>query len=144
MTMSLAALRQKVSDQLGDARRLIARLRSDLAESNAEKQELARDRDRLQRALVQIDVLRIERAEAESQVRTSRLEQKQTEELLCNAEEDNRHLTERCAGLERALARERADVDAARLETRCLEQQIDQMQSIVDMLSGESKIGQSP
>lgn len=141
MTTSIADLRQKVGDHLADARRIIAQLRRDLDDSRAETRELARDRDRLQRARVQIDVLGLERTAAESQARASRLEQKQAEELLCAAEQANRHFAERCERLERALAREREEIDAARLETHCLEEQMEQLQSIVDMLTGENKAG---
>jgi chromosome segregation ATPase len=139
VSASLAELRRQVHDQLADARRVIARLRRDLEQTRAEVRELAPDRDRLQRALVQIDVLTIARDQAEAQARASRRDQTDAEQLLLDTEEDNRLLAERCEGLERALAREREEVSAAKLEIRCLEQQTEQLQSIVDMLTGETK-----
>lgn len=144
MSTSVADLRLRVAEQLDDARRAIARLRTELEASRAENEALSRDRTRLQRALVQMDLLQMEVASAEARARTCRVEYKRVEEQLADSRQDRGYLADRCATLERALARERAELDAARQEIRCLEEQMEQLRSIVALLSGETAPGRTP
>ncbi len=137
MSAPLEALRRKVGNQVADAMASISKLREQLDAAREENRALLADRDRLERALVRIDVLELERTEAESRVHEARLERKRLEEALTDVEDERDSLAARCEDLEALAQRERAALDEARLEIGCLEEQIDELRSIVKLLSGD-------
>jgi chromosome segregation ATPase len=130
-------LRSQLGGQITDLQQVVVDLTRQLAEATKENRGLARDRNRVQELLAQADLLKVQHTDAQSRWRASLQEREQLEESRRGLEAEKIELAEHCARLEHALAHERAATEAARAEIACLEEQVEQLHSIVAMLRRE-------
>lgn len=130
-------LRNQVGGQLTDLQQVVVDLTRQLAAATKENRILARDRGRLQELLAQAELLKVQRSDAESRWRASMKEREQLERARRALEAERVELAEQCVRLEHALAHERAAMESARAEIACLEEQVEQLHSIVAMLTSD-------
>jgi len=130
-------LRSQLGGQLTDLQQVVVDLTRQLAAATKENRILARDRGRLQELLAQAELLKVQRSDADSRWRASMQEREQLEEARRALEAERIEITEHCARLEHALAHQRAAMESARAEIACLEEQVEQLHSIVAMLTSD-------
>jgi regulator of replication initiation timing len=139
----IADLRQRIADEVAGTERVVAALGRDLAQHRRENRALARDRDHLRERLAQAEVTKLEQANTESLWRASLRDRQGVEDSLRALDEENRKLRERCAELERDLAHERQRSEVAALEVACLAEQIEELETIIALLSPVSETDKS-
>jgi len=134
----VASLRRRIGAELHSTEQVVSTLSRELAEYRRENRELARDRERLQERLAQVDVVRLEQADTETLWRSSLRERQRVEERLRDLEEANHRLLQQCVDLEEALNAERERADSADLEIQYLEEHIAELHSIIELLTPEA------
>ena len=130
-----AVLRERVTGQLSRLEHVITELRGALETSRLENRMLTDDRDRLQEALLRADVAEIGLATAESRWRASATDERGLKSSHDRLAKENGELADRCRRFQASLAQERDEHGETKLEIACLQEQVDELQSIVALLT---------
>jgi chromosome segregation ATPase len=130
-----ARLRERVGQQLNSLEHMVQSQRNALSEVRDEKRQLAEERDRLQQELARAELRGTGLSETEAQWRETQREQLRNARSLQAAQRENDELRQRCADLEQALAVEREARQTQQLELECLQEQVQQLEAIVGLLT---------
>jgi len=123
-----------IREQLRATEEFIRALKQDLDYYRTHNDELLEERGELLGTLSRMDALKGERTERENEVSLLKSERDRLAGALRSLEEANEELKHRCLVLETALAAERKRCREAQEVIVCLEEQIVQLESIVDLL----------
>lgn len=123
-----------IREQLKTTEEFIRALKRDLAHYRAQNDELLEERGHLLGTLSRLDALKGERTERKNELSLLKDERDRLSGALRNLEEKHAELKHRCQVLEAALLAERKRRQEAQDVVVCLEEQIVQLESIVDLL----------
>ena len=141
MPEGLASLRRRVDGQVSSTQEYIDALRQDVAHFREENERLTKQCNRLSHAELSLDVARLELSELSARSQVEAVENDRLHGLLGTLEEENSDLAARCEDLESSIAHERESGRLAKIEVRTLQEQVDQLESMVDMLSSQQDLG---
>lgn len=136
----LHQLRQRVDGQVSNAQEYMDALRQDLARYREENERLTKQCNRLDRTELSLDVSRLELSELSSRSQADAVEKQRLETLVRTLEKENSELASRCEDLESSIVHERESRSLAKLEIRTLQEQVDQLESMVDLLSSQQDL----
>jgi len=122
-----------IREQLLATEKLIRALKQDLDYYRSQNDELIEERGNLLETLSRLDALKGERSDRENELNFTKSERDQLAGALRSLEETNQELEHRCLVLETALAAERKKHQEAQDVIVCLEEQIVQLESIVEL-----------
>ncbi len=122
-----------IREQLLATEKLIRALKQDLDYYRIQNDELIEERGDLLETLSRIDALKDERSDRESELSFARGERDRLSVALSSQEKANDELKHRCLVLETALAAERKKHQEAQEVIVCLEEQLVQLESIVEL-----------
>lgn len=123
-----------IREQLKTTEEFIRALKRDLAYYRAQNEELLEERGGLLVTLSRLDALKGERTERENELHLLKNERDRLSGVLRGLEEEHAELKHRCQVIEAALLAERKRRREAQDVIVCLEEQIVQLESIVDLL----------
>ncbi len=123
-----------IREQLRTTEEFIRALKSDLAHYRTQNDELLEERGELLGTLSRMDALRGERTEQDNELSLLISERDRISGALRNLEADHQEQKHYCQVLESALVAERKKRQEAQEVIVCLEDQIVQLESIVDLL----------
>lgn len=129
---SIAALHRRIKGQLSTSEQLIEALKKQLAECRERNKALVQERNDLMKSIAQIDASRALRDGQEGQAR--RQQRREADSSRQALQRENEELSRRCLELEETLADRRREAAEAVEEIACLEEQVSQLQSMVDLL----------
>ena len=135
-----AAQSQRMRDQLRVTQDVIQSLLTQIDFYRRQNQVLLEERASLLKLRSRLDELRSERGEAESEFGRLKQEQERLNVDLRDSVTAGQELSHRCALLESALASERARTAELRGVIACLEEQIDQLETMVHLLSEHEEL----
>lgn len=123
-----------IREQLKTTEEFIRALKRDLAHYRSQNDELLDERGHLLGTLSRLDALKGERTERENELKLLKDELDRISDALRSLEEERAELKHRCQVIEAALVAERKRRQEAQDVIVCLEEQIVQLESIVDLL----------
>lgn len=132
-----------IREQLRTTEEFIRALKRDLAHYRSQNQELLEERGELLGTLSRLDALKGERTERENELNMLKDERDRISGVLRSLEEEHVELKHRCQLLEAALVAERKKRQEAQDVIVCLEEQIVQLESIVDLLREHEELRKS-
>jgi chromosome segregation ATPase len=130
---SVAVTSANIREQLLATEKLIRTLKQDLEYYRSQNEELIEERGDLLKTLSRLDALKAERSDRENELSFAKSERDKIAGALRGLEKSNQELNHRCLVLETALAAERKKHQAAQEVIVCLEEQIVQLESIVEL-----------
>jgi chromosome segregation ATPase len=130
---AVAVSSANIREQLLATEKLIRALKQDLDYYRSQNDELIEERGDLLKTLSRLDALKGERSDRENDLSFMKSERDQLAVALRGLEETNQELEHRCLVLETALAAERKKHQEAQDVIVCLEEQIVQLESIVEL-----------
>ena len=137
----LGLLRQRVDGQVSSAQEYIEALRQDIAHYRRENEQLTKQRNRWERTEASLDVARLELSELSAKCQAIAVLKDQLQALLHSLAEENDELASRCEDLESSLVHERESRDSAKLEIRYLQEQVEHLESMLDLLASQPQLG---
>jgi len=123
-----------VRDRLRETDRLIRTLKSDLGYYRSQNSEIVKERNNLLKLLSQKEALDQQQSQLEGDFRLLKKERDQLEDALGHLMDENKEILDRCSRLEAVLAHEREKHVESMEIIVCLEAQIEQLESMVEML----------
>ena len=127
-------LRQQISARLADLEGMLGDLRRHEAAARRARDDLRTHDHRLQDLEVNAELLHARWRDAEKRCDNALAERRRAERELDEVTKDRDRLAARCEELARALEQARSQNHAAQQEISCLEAQVEQLQSIADLL----------
>jgi chromosome segregation ATPase len=129
-----------IREQLRATEEFIRALKQDLNYYRTQTKDLQEERGELLGTLSRMDALKGERTEQENEQSLLKSERDRLSKALRSIEAANEELKHRCLVLETALVAERKRCQETQEVIVCLEEQIAQLESIVDLLREHEEI----
>jgi len=123
-----------VRDRLRETEKVIKTLKTDLVYYRLQNTQIVKERNDLLRLLSQKEALGDKQSRLEGDFRLVRSERDRLGEELSRIREEHKELQDRCSWLEAALADEHEKCSETLEVVVCLEAQIEQLESMVEML----------
>ncbi len=123
-----------IRDQLQTTAEIVRTLKKDLNYHRSQHDELLNEKKDLLKVISQIDGAKDQRSEMENELRLTKDERSRLANELHVFQKENEELIHRCSTLELALTQEQRKNEESKDVIMCLEAQVDQLESMVNMI----------